>query len=134
MEAVRSGDAFVVDSDVPIGRNRIAKRRVDRNIHSLELSVIELSLDPIPCHNEVELNQVSQVQVVAETQVAALNRATQGGTATSGTATSLTVTPVQGFELTNRAAAAQRVKEANERWFSSGTFSFVGQKGTSTQK
>ncbi|KAI9066364.1 Nop domain-containing protein [Trametes sanguinea] len=67
-------------------------------------------------------------------RLAALNRAAQGGTATSGTATSLTVTPVQGFELTNRAAAAQRVKEANERWFSSGTFSFVGQKGTSTQK
>ena len=39
-----------------------------------------------------------------------------------------------GFELTNRAAAAARVKEANERWFSSGTFSFVGQKGTTTQK
>ncbi|KAI0356525.1 Nop domain-containing protein [Trametes cingulata] len=67
-------------------------------------------------------------------RVAALTKAAQSGTATSGTATSLTVTPVQGFELTNRAAAAQRVKEANERWFSSGTFSFVGQKGTSTQK
>jgi len=48
----------------------------------------------------------------------------------SGTATSLSVTPAQGFELTNRAAAAQRVKEANERWFAGGTFSFVGQKGT----
>ncbi|PPQ65231.1 hypothetical protein CVT26_000208 [Gymnopilus dilepis] len=47
----------------------------------------------------------------------------------SGTATSLSVTPAQGFELTNRAAQAQRVKEANERWFSGGTFSFVGQKG-----
>jgi U4/U6 small nuclear ribonucleoprotein PRP31 len=34
-----------------------------------------------------------------------------------------------GFELTNKAAAAQRVKEANERWFTAGTFSFVGQKG-----
>ncbi|KAI0370164.1 Nop domain-containing protein [Pilatotrama ljubarskyi] len=67
-------------------------------------------------------------------RVAALTKAAQSGTATSGTATSLIVTPVQGFELTNRAAAAQRVKEANERWFSSGTFSFVGQKGTSTQK
>ncbi|KAI9001305.1 Nop domain-containing protein [Trametes punicea] len=67
-------------------------------------------------------------------RLAALTRAAQSGTATSGTATSLTVTPVQGFELTNRAAAAQRVKEANERWFASGTFSFVGQKGTSTQK
>jgi U4/U6 small nuclear ribonucleoprotein PRP31 len=35
-----------------------------------------------------------------------------------------------GFELTNRAAAAQRVKEANERWFAAGSFSFVGQKGS----
>jgi len=35
-----------------------------------------------------------------------------------------------GFELTNPAAAAQRVKEANERWFAGGTFSFVGQKGS----
>jgi hypothetical protein len=35
-----------------------------------------------------------------------------------------------GFELTNRAAMAQRVKEANEKWFGSGTFSFAGQKGT----
>ncbi|TFK92975.1 Nop domain-containing protein [Polyporus arcularius HHB13444] len=67
-------------------------------------------------------------------RLAALTKAAQSGTATSGTATSLTVTPVQGFELTNRAAAAQRVKEANERWFAGGTFSFVGQKGTSTQK
>lgn len=41
---------------------------------------------------------------------------------------------VAGFELTNRAAAAQRVKEANERWFAGGTFSFIGQKGTSTSK
>lgn len=63
-------------------------------------------------------------------RTAALTRAAQaGGTQTSGTATSLTVTPVQGFELTNKAAAAQRVKEANERWFAGGTFSFVGQKG-----
>ncbi|KAG9317186.1 hypothetical protein JVU11DRAFT_1379 [Chiua virens] len=62
-------------------------------------------------------------------RTAALTRAAQSGSATSGTATSLTVTPVQGFELTNRAAAAQRVKEANERWFAAGSFSFVGQKG-----
>ncbi|KAI6047333.1 hypothetical protein EDC04DRAFT_2864426 [Pisolithus marmoratus] len=58
-----------------------------------------------------------------------LARAAQSSaSSTSGTATSLTVTPVQGFEL-NRAAAAQRVKEANDRWFAGGTFSFVGQKG-----
>ncbi|THH33635.1 hypothetical protein EUX98_g494 [Antrodiella citrinella] len=63
-------------------------------------------------------------------RTAALAKASQsGGTQTSGTATSLTVTPVQGFELTNKAAAAARVKEANDRWFAGGTFSFIGQKG-----
>lgn len=41
--------------------------------------------------------------------------------------------PIQGFELTNRAAAAQRVKEANERWFAAGSFSFVGQKGSANK-
>uniref|UniRef100_A0A0W0FCE3 Nop domain-containing protein n=1 Tax=Moniliophthora roreri TaxID=221103 RepID=A0A0W0FCE3_MONRR len=61
-------------------------------------------------------------------RTAALTRAAQSQT--SGTATSLSVTPAQGFELTNRAAAAQRVKEANERWFAAGSFSFVGQKGS----
>nr|GAT53995.1 predicted protein [Mycena chlorophos] len=69
-------------------------------------------------------------------RTAALSRAallggTQPGSSTSalsGTATSLSVTPAQGFELTNRAAAAQRVKEANERWFAAGTFSFVPNK------
>ncbi|KAJ8495901.1 hypothetical protein ONZ45_g12669 [Pleurotus djamor] len=66
-------------------------------------------------------------------RTAALTRAAQGGTQTSGMATSLTVTPVQGFELTNRSAAAQRVKEANERWFAAGNFSFVGQKGDGGQ-
>ncbi|KAJ6516062.1 hypothetical protein C8R45DRAFT_889381 [Mycena sanguinolenta] len=70
-------------------------------------------------------------------RTAALNRsALLGGTQpssssslSSGTATSLSVTPAQGFELTNRAAAAQRVKEANERWFAAGTFSFIPSKG-----
>ncbi|EPQ59357.1 Nop domain-containing protein [Gloeophyllum trabeum ATCC 11539] len=66
-------------------------------------------------------------------RTAALTKAAQSSQ-TSGTATSLTVTPVQGFELTNRAAAAQRVKEANERWFAGGTFSFVGQKGSTSSK
>ncbi|KAJ7095230.1 hypothetical protein B0H15DRAFT_98512 [Mycena belliarum] len=68
-------------------------------------------------------------------RTAALNRSallggTQPTSSSSGTATSLSVTPAQGFELTNRAAAAQRVKEANERWFAAGTFSFIPQKGT----
>ncbi|KIY72939.1 Nop domain-containing protein [Cylindrobasidium torrendii FP15055 ss-10] len=44
--------------------------------------------------------------------------------ASSGTSTSLSVTPAQGFAL-NRAAAAERVKAANDKWFSQGTFSFV---------
>jgi len=62
-------------------------------------------------------------------RTAALARAANSSAQTSGTASSLVVTPVQGFELTNR-AAAQRVKEANDRWFANGTFSFVGQKGS----
>ena len=77
-------------------------------------------------------------------RTAAISRSAQASQ-TSGTATSLSVTPAQGldfivvshwfslvmlgFELTNRATAAQRVKEANERWFAAGSFSFVGQKG-----
>ncbi|KAF9263562.1 Nop domain-containing protein [Marasmius fiardii PR-910] len=60
-------------------------------------------------------------------RTAALTRAAQSST--SGTATSLSVTPAQGFELTNRASRAAAVKEANERWFATGSFSFVGQKG-----
>jgi len=61
-------------------------------------------------------------------RTAAITRSAQSASS-SGTATSLSVTPAQGFELTNRNAQLQRVKEANERWFSGGTFSFVGQKG-----
>ena len=77
-------------------------------------------------------------------RTAAISRSAQASQS-SGTATSLSVTPAQGmdfmvvshffslvilgFELTNRATAAQRVKEANERWFAAGSFSFVGQKG-----
>lgn len=80
-------------------------------------------------------------------RTAALTRGAQGASTASETATSLTVTPVQGwllvimsvrrlcwfnagFELTNLAAAIQRVKEPNERWFAVWNFSFVGQKGT----
>ncbi|KAH8830701.1 Nop domain-containing protein [Flagelloscypha sp. PMI_526] len=69
-------------------------------------------------------------------RTAALTRAAQGGAGAgpnavlSGMATSLSVTPAQGFELTNRSAAAQRVKEANERWFASGSFSFVPNQGS----
>lgn len=53
-------------------------------------------------------------------RTARLTVAAQQSQQTSGTATSLTVTPVQGFQLTNKAVMAQRVKEANDRWFSGG--------------
>ncbi|KAJ6629151.1 hypothetical protein B0H10DRAFT_2160619 [Mycena sp. CBHHK59/15] len=69
-------------------------------------------------------------------RTATLNRAAALGgnqpSSSSGTATSLsyvTAVSLAGFELTNRAAAAQRVKEANERWFAAGTFSFIPSKG-----
>jgi len=63
-------------------------------------------------------------------RTAALTRAAQNATSqTSGTATSLVFTPAQGFQLQNPSMAQQRVRDANERWFAQGSFSFVGQKG-----
>ncbi|KIO28902.1 hypothetical protein M407DRAFT_21979 [Tulasnella calospora MUT 4182] len=60
------------------------------------------------------------------TQVLTKAAQTQG---LSGTATSLVFTPVQGLELVNpgAAAAAARVKAANDRWFgaNTGTFSII---------
>jgi U4/U6 small nuclear ribonucleoprotein PRP31 len=56
----------------------------------------------------------------------------QTSDAASGTSTSLSFTPVQGLEIVTPAlSAAARVKEANERWFGSGTFTHV-KKGGST--
>ena len=95
-------------------------------------------------------NAAAKLSKANKLRTAALTRAAQagGGGQSAGTATSLIVTPVQGmpnsdlsfcsedkrvglgFELTNRSAAALRAKEANERWFAAGSFSFVGQKGT----
>ncbi|KAG5635776.1 hypothetical protein H0H81_010136 [Sphagnurus paluster] len=74
--------------------------------------------------SRAKMSKANKLRTAAITRSAQLN-----GAQTSGTATSLNVTPAQGFELTNRASAAQRVKEANERWFAGGNFSFVGQKG-----
>ncbi|KAG8832986.1 U4/U6-U5 snRNP complex subunit prp31 [Serendipita sp. 400] len=62
-------------------------------------------------------------------RITALNRASQSSQG-SGTATSLIFTPVHGFELTNHAQAAQRIKAANEKWFANGTFSHI--PGSST--
>lgn len=53
------------------------------------------------------------------------------GFATSGFATSLAFTPVQGLELANpeaQAQAAQKVKQANDRYFSQGGFFQVNKK------
>ena len=108
-------------------------------------------LQGLPCCAAInELLFTAKMSKANKLRTAALTRAAQqSGTHTSGTATSLTVTPVQGtlstavnvqefadtpqgFEITNSAAASQRVKEANERWFAAaGTFSFVGEKGKS---
>lgn len=71
----------------------------------------------------------AKLSKASKLRTATLTRAAQQVDQASGFATSLSVTPAQGFELTNRAAAAQRVKEANERWFAAGKFSFAGQKG-----
>ncbi|KAK2466357.1 hypothetical protein APHAL10511_001999 [Amanita phalloides] len=79
-----------------------------------------------------EIKSRAKLSKANKLRTAAITRSAQA--ASSGTATSLSVTPAQGFELTNRAVAAQRVKEANERWFASGSFSVVGSKGTSTSK
>ncbi|KJA30129.1 hypothetical protein HYPSUDRAFT_60970 [Hypholoma sublateritium FD-334 SS-4] len=64
-------------------------------------------------------------------RTAALTRSAQQSQSSSsaGTATSLSVTPSQGFELTNRNTRLQQAKEANQKWFAGGAFSFVGQKG-----
>ncbi|KAI0092439.1 Nop domain-containing protein [Irpex rosettiformis] len=76
--------------------------------------------------SRAKLSKANKLRTAALTHAA---QSSLGSSSTAGTATSLTVTPVQGFELTNRAALAQKAKEANERWFAGGTFSFIGQKG-----
>ncbi|KAF9057735.1 hypothetical protein BJ165DRAFT_1538844 [Panaeolus papilionaceus] len=76
-----------------------------------------------------EIKSKAKMSKANKLRTAALTRSAQASQS-SGTATSLSVTPAQGFELTNRAAMQQKVKEANERWFGGGTFSFAGQKGT----
>ncbi|KAI8340775.1 hypothetical protein BC941DRAFT_392423 [Chlamydoabsidia padenii] len=47
------------------------------------------------------------------------------GLQTSGLASSLSFTPVQGIELIDPTAAAERVKKANEKYFGDGAFSIV---------
>ena len=44
---------------------------------------------------------------------------------TSGLASSLAFTPVQGIELIDPTAAAERAKKANEKYFGDGAFSIV---------
>jgi len=73
-----------------------------------------------------KMSKANRLRTAAITRSAA---SMQAGGASEGTMTSLSVTPAQGFELSNKAAAQQRVKDANERWFAGGTFSFAGKKG-----
>ncbi|KAM6495719.1 hypothetical protein JOM56_008425 [Amanita muscaria] len=79
-----------------------------------------------------EIKSKAKLSKANKLRTAALTRSAQASS--SGTTTSLSVTPAQGFELTNRAVAAQRVKEANERWFAAGSFTFVGSKGSTSSK
>lgn len=61
-----------------------------------------------------------------------LGRAAASNDSASGMATSLSFTPVQGIEIvTPSLSAAQKVQEANDRWFAGGTFTHVP-KGKST--
>ncbi|KAI8092794.1 uncharacterized protein BX664DRAFT_294098 [Halteromyces radiatus] len=50
---------------------------------------------------------------------------TTSGLQTSGLASSLSFTPVQGIELIDPTAAAERTKKANEKYFGDGAFSIV---------
>lgn len=53
------------------------------------------------------------------------NYGNTSGLQTSGLASSLSFTPVQGIELIDPTAAAERVKKANEKYFGDGAFSIV---------
>jgi len=75
--------------------------------------------------SRAKMSKANKLRTAALTRAAQQSQSSQS----SGTATSLSVTPSQGFELTNRNTRLQQVKEANQKWFSGGTFSFVGQKG-----
>ena len=46
-----------------------------------------------------------------------LSQASASGGHTNGLSSSLVFTPVQGLELVNPNAAAERVKAANNKWF-----------------
>jgi U4/U6 small nuclear ribonucleoprotein PRP31 len=70
-----------------------------------------------PCLRLIPTAKLSKANKL---RTARLTVVSQHSQQTSGTSTSLTVTPVQGFQLTNKAVMAQRVKEANDRWFSGG--------------
>lgn len=55
-----------------------------------------------------------------------LGRSMSSNDSASGMATSLSFTPVQGIEIvTPSLSAAQKVQEANDRWFAPGTFTHV---------
>ncbi|KAF0708048.1 hypothetical protein As57867_006446, partial [Aphanomyces stellatus] len=64
-----------------------------------------------------QLRVIKKAQKQAKLKLKAASYATQNGHQTSGLATSLAFTPVQGIELMNPSAAAERVREANKKYF-----------------
>ncbi|GAA94126.1 uncharacterized protein L969DRAFT_93509 [Mixia osmundae IAM 14324] len=59
-------------------------------------------------------------------------RAATSGSQTSGTASSLSFTPHQGLEIIDP-TRANRVEEANKKWFAAGSFSHIPSKGSPVQ-
>jgi len=135
---------------IGVGTGKVRAGGADAKSRGIFEPLLSLYLSVLTSFSLAKMSKANKLRTAALTRVAQ-----QSGTQTSGTATSLTVTPVQGmlssskldlvtsdmvlcstlgFQITN-SAAAQRVKEANERWFAaSGTFSFVGEKGSTSKK
>ncbi|KAH7100675.1 Nop domain-containing protein [Auriculariales sp. MPI-PUGE-AT-0066] len=79
--------------------------------------------------SKAKMSKANKLRTALLTQQAKMSGSgSSSSSAISGTATSLAVTPHQGFELVNRSAMAQRVKEANEKWFAGGTQTYVPTK------
>ncbi|CAK4612299.1 hypothetical protein LEN26_009148 [Aphanomyces euteiches] len=64
-----------------------------------------------------QLRVIKKAQKQTQRKLKAASYATQANHQQSGLATSLAFTPVQGIELMNPSAAAERVREANKKYF-----------------
>ncbi|CAO3611396.1 unnamed protein product [Cunninghamella echinulata] len=72
---------------------------------------------------KIRASQIDQRTKVKAPKLKSFNNSS--GIQTSGLASSLSFTPVQGIELIDPTAAAERVKKANEKYFGDGAFSIV---------